>query len=79
MNGAPLADAHIRLGKILGEDMRGIIPHIDSAIIVLERGGRFFGDGVYTGFGGTFYSYNPKNDELLNIQQGVAVIVDRTS
>lgn len=76
VNGAPLADAHIRLGKILGEDMRGIIPHIDSAIIVLERGGRFFGDGVYTGFGGTFYSYNPKNDELLNIQQGVAVIVD---
>ena len=62
VNGAPLADAHIRLGKILGEAMQGIIPHVDSAVIVLERGGRFFGDGVYTGFGGTFYSYNPKTD-----------------
>lgn len=76
VNGAPLADTHIRLGKKLGEDMRGIIPHINSAIIVLERGGRFFGDGVYTGFGGTFYSYNPKNDKLPDIQQGVVVIVD---
>ncbi|MGN0629962.1 MAG: AAA family ATPase [Ruminococcus sp.] len=76
VNGAPLADAHIRLGKMLGEDMREIIPHIDSAIIVLERGGRFFGDGVYMGFGGTLYSYNPKNDELPDIQQGIAVIVD---
>lgn len=76
INGAPLADAHIRLGKMLGEIMRGIIPHMDSAVIVLERGGRFFGDGVYTGFGGTFYSYEPKNDELPDIQQGIAVIVD---
>lgn len=76
INGAPLADAHIRLGKMLGEAMRAIIPHIDSAIIVLERGGRFFGDGVYTGFGGTFYSYNPKKDVFPDIQQGVAVIVD---
>ena len=76
VNGAPLADAHIRLGKMLGKAMRGIIPHVDSAIIVLERGGRFFGDGVYTGFGGTFYSYNPKSDEFPEIQQGIAVIVD---
>lgn len=76
VNGAPLADAHIRLGKMLGEAMREIIPHIDSAVIVLERGGRFFGDGVYTGFGGTFYSYNPKSDDFPEIQQGVAVIVD---
>ena len=76
VNGAPLAAAHIRLGKKLGEDMRKIIPHVDSAVIVLERGGRFFGDGVYTGFGGTFYSFNPKHDELPDIKQGVAVIVD---
>lgn len=76
VNGAPLADAHIRLGKMLGEAMREIIPHIDSAVIVLERGGRFFGDGVYTGFGGTFYSYNPNRDDFPEIQQGVAIIVD---
>lgn len=76
VNGAPLADTHIKLGKMIGKAMREIIPHIDSSVIVLERGGRFFGDGVYIGFGGTFYSYNPKKDSLPDIQQGVAVIVD---
>ena len=76
VNGARLADAHIRLGRKLGEVMRGFIPNVNSAVIVLERGGRFFGDGVYTGFGGKFYSYNPKTDALPDIQQGLAVIVD---
>ena len=76
VNGARLADAHIRLGRKLGEVMRGFIPNVNAAVIVLERGGRFFGDGVYTGFGGTFYSYNPKIDALPDIQQGLAVIVD---
>ena len=76
VNGARLAAAHIRLGKKLGEVMRAFIPNINAAVIVLERGGRFFGDGVYTGFGGKFYSYNPKTDALPDIQQGLAVIVD---
>ena len=76
VNGARLAAAHIRLGNKLGEVMRGFIPNINAAVVVLERGGRFFGDGVYTGFGGTFYSYNPKIDALPDIQQGLAVIVD---
>ena len=76
VNGAPLADTHIKLGKMLGEVMQNFIPNTDTAVIVLERGGRFFGDGVYTGFGGTFYSYNPKNNELPDIKQGVAIIVD---
>lgn len=76
INGAPLADVHIRLGKMLGEIMRELIPHTDTALIVLERGGRFFGDGVYTGFGGTFYSYDSKNEILPDIYHGVAVIVD---
>ena len=76
VSGATLADAHIKLGKMLGEAIKEVIPNIDSAVIALERGGRFFGDGVYTGFGGTFYSYNPKTDMLPDIQQGIAVIVD---
>lgn len=66
----------ITVGRKLGEVMRGFIPNVNAAVIVLERGGRFFGDGVYTGFGGTFYSYNPKIDALPDIQQGLAVIVD---
>lgn len=76
VNGARLADAHIRLGKKLGEVMRSIIPNISTAVVVIERGGRFFGDGIYTGFGGIFYSYDPKTDKLPDIQQGIAIIVD---
>lgn len=76
VNGSKLADTHIRLGKKLGEIMQRSIPDKNSAVIVLERGGRFFGDGVYTGFGGTFYSYDPKKEIIPDIKQGIAVIVD---
>ena len=77
INGSRLAEAHIRLGKLLGEAMYGTIPNINSAVLVLERGGRFFGDGLYTGFGGVFFTYNPKKDELPNINNNnIVVIVD---
>ena len=76
INGSKLADAHNRLGKKLGEVMNTFIPSTGTAVIVLERGGRFFGDGIYTGFGGTFYAYNPKKDKLPKIQNSAAVIVD---
>lgn len=76
INGSGLADAHIRLGRMLGASMRGFVPNADTAVIVLERGGRFFGDGLYTSFGGIFYSYDPKKDELPEIHHHSAVIVD---
>lgn len=76
INGARLADAHIRLGKRIGESIHHLIPNDDAAVIVLERGGRFFGDGLYTGFGGTFYSVDPKSGELPNIRHSVIVIAD---
>jgi len=76
INGSELADAHFRLGKMLGNMMREMIPSVNSAVIVLERGGRFFGDGIYTSFGGTFYSYRPQKEELPDIHEEIAVIVD---
>ncbi len=76
INGSRLAEAHIQLGKRLGEVIRELVPNTDTAVIVLERGGRFFGDGLYIGFGGIFYSYNPKADNMPSITQSVAVIVD---
>ncbi len=74
--GSRLADAHLRLGRRLGGVIRGFVPHTDTAVIVLERGGRFFGDGLYAAFGGTFYSYDPKRDELPEFSHSAAVIVD---
>ena len=76
INGARLAAAHIRLGRKLGEVMYSFIPNTDTAVIVLERGGRFFGDGVYTGFGGTFYSCDPKTSDLPMILESTVIIVD---
>ncbi len=76
INGSTLADAHYRLGKRLGEIMHEIIPCTGTAIIELERGGRFFGDGVYAGFGGKYFSYDSKKDEFPVINSSIAVIVD---
>lgn len=76
INGSRLAEAHFRLGRQLGEAIKKVVPNVNTAVIVLERGGRFFGDGLYTGFGGIFYSYAPKKDEILGIQNTAAVIVD---
>ena len=46
------------------------------SILVLERDGRFFGDGVYMGAGGIFYSMNPKQDDTPVINTERVVIVD---
>lgn len=76
INGRKLAAAHIRLGMKLGQKMSELIPQTDTAILVLERGGRFFGDGLYTSFGGTFYAINPKRDGIPDIDADRIVIVD---
>lgn len=76
INGAQLANAHITLGQTLGQKIKEFLPSDNTAILVLERGGRFFGDGLYTAFGGTFYSYNSKEAELPNIYQDNVIITD---
>ena len=76
INGARLANAHFRLGQILGQKIKEFLPDDDTAILVLERGGRFFGDGLYTTFGGTFYRYNSTETELPNIYQDNVIITD---
>lgn len=76
INGAKLADAHLRLGKRLGEVIRRVLPNDNAAVITLERGGRFFGDGLYTGFGGTFYSVDPKSDIIPELPHSVIIVAD---
>lgn len=76
INGSRLAGAHIRLGQQLGEKMALLIPEKGTALLVLERGGRFFGDGLYTRFGDKFYALNPSKDDIPNIKADRIVIVD---
>ena len=76
INGSPLAMAHMRLGMQVAKRMAFTIPNEGTALLVLERGGRFFGDGIYMEFGGTFYSYNPTKDVLPEIKEDRVVIID---
>ena len=76
INGGKLAAAHIRLGMVLGQKIAELLPKTDTAILVLERGGRFFGDGLYSSFGGTFYAINPKNQYVPDIDADRIIIVD---
>lgn len=76
INGNRLAQAHYSLGQKMGSELNKTIPSNDAAVLVLERGGRFFGDGVYMTFGGKFYPHNPSKEELPTIQESTIVIVD---
>lgn len=73
---ARLAAAHVRLGEKIGRHIATVFPEKNTSILVLERGGRFFGDGVYMGAGGIFYSMNPKQDDTPVINTERVVIVD---
>ena len=77
INGSLLAAAHLRLGERLGKEIKTIIPTQNTAAIVMERGGRFFGDGLYSAFGGVFYPYNPSKDEIPDVSiHNFVIIVD---
>lgn len=76
ISGSRLAAAHVRLGEKIGRHIAAVFPEKNTSILVLERGGRFFGDGVYMGVGGIFYSMNPKQDDAPVINTERVVIVD---
>ena len=76
VNGNQLAVAHMKLGERLGVILKNRIPEQNAALLVLERGGRFFGDGVYSSFGGHLYPYNPSKEELPLIDDEIVVIID---
>jgi hypothetical protein len=76
ISGSRLAAAHVRLGEKIGRRIAAVFPEKNTSILVLERGGRFFGDGVYMGAGGIFYSMNPKKDDAPVINTERVVIVD---
>lgn len=75
IKGSELASAHLRLGGRLGKEIKDIIPNQNTAVVVMERGGRFFGDGLYSTFGGVFYPYNPTKDKMPYISEFEFVII----
>lgn len=76
ISGSKLANAHLELGGMIGEKLKESISNENVCILVLERGGRFFGDGLYLNFGGNFYPFNPNKEDLPRIKESTVVIVD---
>ena len=76
VTGAKLAQAHYNLGQKMGAYLKQVLPNKNIPVLVLERGGRFFGDGVYLSFGGKFYPFNPKHDKLPELKSNFILIVD---
>lgn len=76
INGSQLAQAHFNLGYQLGCYIKKVLPNKKTPVLVLERGGRFFGDGLYIGFGGQLYPYNSKKDILPEFWSNLLLIVD---
>lgn len=76
VNGNRLAAAHYRLGNRIGNRISKLFPEHNTVILELERGGRFFGDGVYIGFGGTFYPINSAKDPVPKFDADRIIIVD---
>lgn len=74
--GNRLASAHFRLGQNAGNALAKLYPSEKTAVLVLERGGRFFGDGFYCGFGGVLYSIAPSKEPLPVFNEERLVIVD---
>jgi len=53
-----------------------MIPERGTTLLVLERGGRFFGDGLYSAFDGTFYDIDPSRDRIPEINTDRIIIID---
>lgn len=76
IHGSRLAQAHFSLGVRMGRYVRNVLPNQGIPVLVLERSGRFFGDGFYIGFGGQLYPCDPKRDVLPVFKSNLVVIVD---
>lgn len=76
VNGSKLAAAHMRLGEKIGRRIAKVFPEKNTAILTLDRGGRFFGDGIYMGFGGVLFTMNPGKERIPVIDAERVIIVD---
>ena len=61
ISGPELAKAHIKLGRALGSQIKGLAPE-DTTIVAMLRGGIFFAEGMYFAMGCKFQTYDPKHD-----------------
>lgn len=74
-SGPVLAEAHIELGKALGEQMTMFDPK-DTTVVAILRGGIFFSEGIYFSIGCKFQTYDPKHDVFVRPETKSVILVD---
>ncbi len=74
ISGPQLAQAHIRLGELLAQNIK--INPKDTTVVAILRGGIFFAQGIYFQLGCKFDLYNPKTGPFIRPQTKNVVLVD---
>ena len=75
ISGPELANAHIELGKALGNQLSMFDPK-DTTIIAMMRGGIFFAEGMYFSMGCKFQTFDPKHEEFVRPDTKNVILVD---
>ena len=75
ISGPILANAHIDLGRALGNAMKGFDPK-ETTIVAILRGGIFFAEGMYFSMGCRFETYNPKQEVFVRPETPKVILVD---
>lgn len=74
ISGPELVKAHIRLGEMLGENIK--LDPEDTTVVALLRGGIFFAQGIYMSLGCKFEIYNPKLETFVRPKTKNILLVD---
>lgn len=75
ISGPQLAKAHMELGRLLAEQMKGFDPK-DTTIVAMLRGGIFFAEGMYFALNCEFQTYDPKQEVFIRPKTKNVIVVD---
>lgn len=76
VSGNKLAEVHIEVGKLLGEEIKKYYCEEDTEIVIIERAGHFIGTGIYLSLNGKLCVINPKSNNNAEIFAKNIVLVD---
>lgn len=75
ISGPELANAHVKLGMALGEQIKEQFSH-DTTVVAILRGGIFMAMGLYYALGCRFDVYDPKKDKFIRPKTKNVILVD---
>ena len=75
ISGPLLVEAHVELGRVLGEQIKERFSH-DTTVVAILRGGIFMAMGLYYALGCRFDVYDPKKDKFIRPKTKNVILVD---